>query len=383
MNIYPLCLQSNEVFQASYPNYLKESLPQKILKVAFDILSVIVFPIGILRYLIYKIHTFVGFYFFIPAQFLCKKQKHYLDEGRRRLFENFDTKKVTIITPDNVKLDGIYISGRDWLGRKLSNDAPLIIHYLANAGRYEDLGYRIDALKCLKRFNFLVVNYRGVSRSKSIATRKGLILDSESILEYALKKLKVPEEKIIVHGHSFGGAIATKIVANHSKLKLLNDRSFSSLEYAVYYIGKNLFHTLISQLFIIPFVLFKTVLPKKINDKISEYVNNHNIYVNKRIVRPAFLSKSISVISTVIAYFFSKFTIVLGWNFKPYLDWRKIKNKKMIVFLKKENLIPYRASLFRGVKKYEDQFICISNPCMIHSSSLQKNVINRSLNYLK
>lgn len=382
MTINSLDLQSDVVFHASYPDYLKDSLIKKVISFVYDVFSVLIFPIGICRFIAYKMHINLGYYFLIPSQFLSKKNIKYLDEGRKNLINNFDAREITIETADNVKLDGIFIPGKNILGRKLKEDGPLIIHYLANAGRYEDLGHRQEAIKSLRNHNILVVNFRGVSRSESISTSLGLLLDSEAIFEYALKILKVPENKIIVHGHSMGGRFATWIASNHEKVSLLNDRSFGSLSATIYYVALNLFQNLFSYLIIIPFILLKKIMPRKVVEKVSDFVKHNKIFENDKILRPHFLVKIIYVISKITALFLSNLAVFFGWDYKPYLEWDKVKGKKMIVFLKNDGLIAHRASFFKGVKKYPDQFICITNPKIIHSSILDKATLARAIEYL-
>jgi hypothetical protein len=76
-------------------------------------------------------------------------------------------------------------------------------------------------------------NYRGVGNSKKIPTKyQDLVVDGISVVEYVMRKLQIPAEQIILHGHSLGGSVATKVASyfarNKQYLGLINDRSFSA-----------------------------------------------------------------------------------------------------------------------------------------------------------
>jgi len=375
--------QNNKIFQASYPKYLKESLIKKIALFVYNLISFIFFPIAICRFIVHKIHTFMGYYFLFYGQSYYKDKIAYVNEGRKNLFEKFETKEVFLKTPDNVKLNGIFIPGKDRFGKKLPNDAPLLIFYYGICGCYEVLGYHLEILDVFKDFNVLVFNYRGIVKSESIATKKGIILDSESIFQYAKKELKIPKDKIIFYGHSFGGALATFIASKHRNIKLLNDRSFSSVEKAIYYIYIRKMQVFFSYYLIRPFVLLKKITPPILVKKINNFVNKHKVFKKEVIVRPFLLAKIIFVVSQIIAFFISKLLCLLDWNFSPYKIWDKIKGKKFMVYLKKDKLIHHKSSLFKNVKKQENQFIKILDSNVTHGSGLPQENFDRIIQYLK
>ncbi|NGX48639.1 MAG: hypothetical protein K940chlam5_00227 [Candidatus Anoxychlamydiales bacterium] len=391
-------LNSADVFQASYPKHMKKSMISKIVTLVYEIFSVIVFPIAICRYIHYKIHTFLGYYLMVPSQFLSKtvkttnwfvdpikkgvKQKKYLRRGREKLIDTFKAEIVNIKTADGAKLNGVFIPGKDPYGRDLKRDGPLIIHFLGQTGKYEDFGHYQKVLWSIKNHNVLVFNDRGVGKSSSIATRKGLFLDAEAVLQYAKKRLNVPKEKIILHGHSFGGIKSTYLASKH-RVKLLNDRSFSSVEKACYYITKELFRDVFSTCLIMPFVLLEKVGPQKIVNRVKDFVTKHEIYFEKKIQNPIILAKIISAISAVCAFIFAKTMVLFGWGLSPEKDWQKVKDKKFILFLPNDERIPYEASFFKAVKKTEKQFIRILDPNCLHWTAISQDIFNEALNALE
>ncbi|NGX44246.1 MAG: hypothetical protein K1060chlam3_00412 [Candidatus Anoxychlamydiales bacterium] len=389
-----------DVFQATYPKHMKKSIISKIATLVYKIFSIIVFPIAICRYIHYKIHTFLGYYLMVPSQSYSKKvkihfydakgnptkevkQKKYLRQGRQNLKDIFKAETVNIKTADGVKLNGVFIPSKDLYGRDLKRDGPLIIHFLGQTGRYEDLGHYKEVVSTIKNHNILVFNDRGVAKSSSIATRKGLFLDAEAILQYAKKRLGVSKEKIILHGHSFGGIKATYLASKHRDIKLLNDRSFSSVENACYYMTKELFRSVFSACLVMPFVLLEKLGPQKIVNRVKDFVTKHDIYFEKKIQNPIILAKIIGAISSVCAFIFAKAMVFFGWGLSPEKDWQKVKSKKFILFLPKDEKIPYEASFFKAVKKTEKQFIRILDPNCLHWSAISQDIFNEALNVLE
>jgi cephalosporin-C deacetylase-like acetyl esterase len=54
-------------------------------------------------------------------------------------------------------------------------------------------------------------------------------LDGDAAFQYIHSQKQVPQEKILLHGHSIGGGIASEVAAMHPQVNYCNDRSFSSL----------------------------------------------------------------------------------------------------------------------------------------------------------
>lgn len=400
MSINAVTLDRMGVFQASYPKYMRQTLMSKIIKLSYDIFSVVFFPLGICRYIHSKIHTFLGYYLFVPSQSYSKKtkiyfydtqgnpvkevkQQKYLREGRQNLKTIFNARTIRLKTADGVKLNGVFVPGKDGQGRDLPEDGPLILHFLGQFGRYEDLGHYQEALSNIKNHNILVFNDRGVVKSEGLATKRNLFLDAEAVLEYARRRLNVPKEKIIVHGHSFGGIKATGLASRHRGLKLINDRSFGSLEKAVYSMAKEIFQSVLSGYLIMPFVLIGKFAPQRIVNKVESFIKEHKIYFNEKIQRPILLSKMIEGVSIVIAFVCAKIAVLFGWSFEPEKDWQKVKGKKFILFLKDDKTIPFEVSFFNSVKKTNLQFISIPESTCLHWSAIPENIFSEVLKVLE
>ena len=55
--------------------------------------------------------------------------------------------------------------------------------------------------------NVLIVAYRGYGKSEGDPSEKGINLDAQATLEYALKKKDIDSDRIFVFGKSLGGAV--------------------------------------------------------------------------------------------------------------------------------------------------------------------------------
>ena len=71
--------------------------------------------------------------------------------------------------------------------------------------------------------------------SSSPRSDKDLIVDGESIYQYALNQLQVPKEKIHFYGYSLGGGVSAHVKALHPEATghYVNERSFASIPHVV------------------------------------------------------------------------------------------------------------------------------------------------------
>lgn len=239
-------------FKAEYPDSFKLTRLQKVGRVAYNIFSVLFFPLGICRLLAHYLHIKIGEKI-VPAQ-KTKYDENVIKKGREEwLIRNLEGTPASFTTPDGMRLDGMHIPGkRD--GKKVAKNAPTLICFNGNGERYELKGGHIHMTVKSNEgksdeaeisvtyplsnvadfvalgYNVLLFNYRGVGQSQGRASRDGLILDGASALQFIKKRYGVPEEQIILFGHSLGGAIATQVASMSEKAKLCHVRSFASLD---------------------------------------------------------------------------------------------------------------------------------------------------------
>ncbi|KAJ3921253.1 Alpha/Beta hydrolase protein, partial [Lentinula edodes] len=81
-------------------------------------------------------------------------------------------------------------------------------------------------LSSAKRFlrlgcDVLVVSYRGYGHSSGKPSEKGLRRDSQAALEYVLADAELSKSRIVLHGHSLGGAVAIDLAGRNPDKALI------------------------------------------------------------------------------------------------------------------------------------------------------------------
>ncbi|MBN2479170.1 MAG: alpha/beta hydrolase [Parachlamydiales bacterium] len=128
-----------------------------------------------------------------------------------------------IITPDNVKLSASIFTINGY-----NSQTPTIILFNPLGCNKEIFSDLSDSIISTKQFNVIRFDYRGLGNTWSA---KDLVLDGESVYQFAIKELGTLQDKIHFFGYSLGGAIAAQVKALHpeSKGKYIGDRVFSSI----------------------------------------------------------------------------------------------------------------------------------------------------------
>lgn len=106
----------------------------------------------------------------------------------------------------------------------------VILYFHGNASNVSANIYQAERLQKLG-FSVFLVDYRGYGKSiGKFPTEKQVYEDAEIALAYLLKQRKIQEEKIILFGHSLGGAIAINLATNHPNLAgAIIQSSFTSI----------------------------------------------------------------------------------------------------------------------------------------------------------
>jgi pimeloyl-ACP methyl ester carboxylesterase len=143
----------------------------------------------------------------------------YLCHDVRQNHQNF---KKKIITPDQVSSTAtVYIADN----ATSATATILLFNPLgANASVHNELTESLLAKKC----HVITFDYRGLGTTRSA---DDLVLDGESVYQYATNELGVDKDKVHFYGFSLGGAIAAQVKALHpeSQGKYVGDRAFKSV----------------------------------------------------------------------------------------------------------------------------------------------------------
>jgi len=118
---------------------------------------------------------------------------------------------ISIPTRDGLTLHSWFIPNN--LGE--ISDVPLMIYFHGVGGNMNTRLKQISELHKNLTVNILVVSYRGFGSNSGIPNETGLKIDADSVMNFVFSS-KWRNSRVIVYGHSFGGAIAIYLSSRYS-----------------------------------------------------------------------------------------------------------------------------------------------------------------------
>ena len=167
----------------------------------------------------------------IPKKEVIKSEENFYNTHKQQ----FTIKKILLKTPDGIKLRATLLQHK-----KAAENAPVVICCQPNLATtyHNNFSPLIDqAVYEGKLANYLFFDYRECGLSKgTIVAAKDLVIDADSVYQFAKDYLKVPENNIHIAGSSLGGGVACALKKLHGTTegRLFIDRSFTSIEDTVY-----------------------------------------------------------------------------------------------------------------------------------------------------
>lgn len=138
------------------------------------------------------------------------------------------TETVSIKTKDKSNIDGMILKkGKKQSGNAIAPNESMVMFCNPNAAFYE---YAVDHYSDWIEFYFehgydiCLWNYRGYGRSEGYPNLKNILLDAEEVVQY-LRTIK-GVKKLIIHGESLGGTVATHVAHKCGCEFLFVDRTF-------------------------------------------------------------------------------------------------------------------------------------------------------------
>jgi hypothetical protein len=234
--------QIQPTFQATWNNqniHLKpaeKTRLQKIWRVVYLILSIVIFPIGIARAIGWAVH-FVAKKLVLPAAWfypgqIVKMAKHFFQMGCHNLTQ-FSIQEHVLATPDKVKLQALHFRHH-----RAGENTPTVLFFQSNAVMLQMGVYLWLINEAIRRHvvcNFVVFDYRGVGESQGdLSSTRELLIDGDTALQFVRDHLRVPPSQIHWYGWSLGGGVSTQVKSFYPECNgpLVNERSFSSIRSA-------------------------------------------------------------------------------------------------------------------------------------------------------
>lgn len=145
---------------------------------------------------------------------------------RADFFSRFLAEEVKLMSNDGVQFDCALIMPEE---RMKDKEKAAVVYCCPNGGYFEYIYYQTDWIEFYLQLNLPIFlwNYRGYGSSSGKPTTDNLIKDGIKVVEFA--KESKGFSKIILHGESLGGAVATSIASISPVDILIADRTFSNI----------------------------------------------------------------------------------------------------------------------------------------------------------
>jgi len=121
--------------------------------------------------------------------------------------------------------DGVAVAGW-WV--PCENARATLVFCHGNAG---NISHRVGQLEMFHGLglNVLLFDYRGYGESEGSPSEEGTRLDADAMWSYCTKVRGVAPGKIVIYGHSLGGAVAVRLAVERPAGCLIVDSSFTSV----------------------------------------------------------------------------------------------------------------------------------------------------------
>lgn len=225
-------LDNRTFFQASWPDALNpelQSICSKVMEVAWLILSVVVFPIGLIRLAAYEIRLLASRLIMMGPRY----HPDLIEEIGDTLLESFPNhEKVAITTPDGCVLDGVFFPSNF---AKEGQPKKTILYGFGNAASWEMHSAKEVRDLLMTGADVIIINPRGLIKSTGDKDFSKLPLDIYAISDFLIKQKKVDPDNLLYHtfslsgGYMIAGAALVQEQYPLSKIKAISQCSFALL----------------------------------------------------------------------------------------------------------------------------------------------------------
>ena len=248
-----------------------------------------------------RIKNFIGnFFLFIPnllftACILPALSKRVTPAEREAALEGAE--RISFQTPDKAKIDGMMIRG---------GERKAILYVGGNGTCYEENHQIIRSLRnSVGDITVMSFNPHGVGESKGKPTAKNLALDVHAAFRYLVDVQGIAPNDIVIFGHSLGGGYGAEGAAlvqqdfPDQEIHFVSHNSFVDLKTEVHYMAN----------YVVPRFLKRIAMP----------------FINRLLTRDR-------------------------WELDEIGAMQRLRGQKLVIVNKGDSVIPYRCSLYKGLK---------------------------------
>ena len=127
---------------------------------------------------------------------------------------------LRLATADGETLDAWFVPA--------SPERAVLLFFHGNAG---NISHRLDSLRIFHALGLsvLIFDYRGYGRSSGHPSEQGTYEDARAAWRHLVGERGVAAERIVLFGRSLGGAVATRLAAEHQPAGLIVESTFRSV----------------------------------------------------------------------------------------------------------------------------------------------------------
>jgi alpha-beta hydrolase superfamily lysophospholipase len=103
-----------------------------------------------------------------------------------------------------------------------------VLFFHGNAG---NISHRMDRLLQFHQLglNTLILDYRGYGQSEGAPSEEGTYRDAQAGWDHLVRERKIPPARVLIFGHSLGGAVAAELASRQNPGGLVIEASFLSV----------------------------------------------------------------------------------------------------------------------------------------------------------
>lgn len=141
-----------------------------------------------------------------------------------------DVENVFLQTDDSLRLHAWYCPCPEGIPNQITaGERPVLFFCHGNAG---NLSHRAEKIAAYQRHfgaDCFIFDYRGYGKSQGRPSEDGLYLDSRAAYRWLTEEKGIPSERIVLIGHSLGGAVALELALAARHRCLILQSAFTSL----------------------------------------------------------------------------------------------------------------------------------------------------------